>query len=258
MDPSSVSFGLALIAGFVSFLSPCVLSLVPAYVTYLGSRAITPEGVVVGTRRDTFIHGVAFVLGFSAVFILLGAAAGALGATLFGARDLLVKIGGVVVVLFGLHTLGIVHIPFLEYDTRRTKAPGRRWGYLSSSLMGVFFSAGWSPCVGPVLGAVLTLALSSDGVGRGVVLLAAYSIGLGIPFLLAAAGIGRVSELLKRRGRYLRYANYVTGGLLILVGILVFTGTLETFATYTFVSHFQSSLDQGVTNFWHWLTHGGH
>jgi cytochrome c-type biogenesis protein len=257
MDPSSVSFGLALIAGFVSFLSPCVLSLVPAYVTYLGSRAISPEGVVIGTRRDTFTHGLAFVLGFSLVFILLGAAAGALGAALFSARDLLVKIGGIVVVLFGLHTLGVIHIPFLEYDTRRAKSPERRWGYLSSSLMGIVFSAGWSPCVGPVLGAVLTLALSSNGVGRGILLLTAYSIGLGIPFLLAAAGIGRVSELLRRRGNYLRYANSVTGGLLILIGILVFTGTLETFANYTFVARFQSSLDQGVTNFWHWLTHGG-
>jgi cytochrome c-type biogenesis protein len=258
MDPNSVSFGLALIAGFVSFLSPCVLSLVPAYVGYLSSRAITAEGVVVGSRRETLAHGLAFVLGFSAVFIALGAAASAIGVLLFNARDLLTKIGGIVIILFGLHTLGVIHIPFLDYDTRRAKAPDRRWGYLSSSLMGVFFSAGWSPCVGPVLGAVLTLALSSNTVGRGVVLLAAYSLGLGIPFLLTAAGLGSVSNLLKRRGKYLRYASRVTGAFLILIGILVFTDSLQLFATFTFFSQFQSHLDQGVTGFWHWLTHGGH
>jgi cytochrome c-type biogenesis protein len=257
MNPSSVSFGLVVLAGVVSFLSPCVLSLVPAYVTYLSSRSITTEGMVIGTRRDTFTHGVAFVLGFSVVFITLGAAAGAAGALLFNLRDVLEKVGGVIVILFGLHTLGIIQIPFLEYDTRKARPPDRRWGYLSSSLMGVIFSAGWSPCVGPVLGAVLTLALTSNAVGRGVFLLAGYSIGLGIPFLLAAAGVGRVSELLKRHGSILRYANIVMGVLLIFIGILVFTGSLEVLANYTFVSRFQTSLDSWVVNFWHWLT-GGH
>jgi cytochrome c-type biogenesis protein len=258
MNPNDVSFGLALIAGVVSFLSPCVLSLVPAYVGYLSSRAITAEGMVIGTRRETFAHGLAFVLGFSAVFITLGAAASAIGVLLFNAREPLTKIGGVVIILFGLHTLGVIHIPFLDYDTRKSQAPDRRWGYLSSSLMGVFFSAGWSPCVGPVLGAVLTLALSANAVGRGALLLSAYSLGLAIPFLLTAAGLGSVSNLLKRRGAFLRYASRVTGVFLILIGILVFTNSLQLFATVTFVSQFQTHLDQGVTGFWHWLTHGGH
>jgi cytochrome c-type biogenesis protein len=257
VDPSGVSFGLALIAGLVSFLSPCVLALVPAYVTYLGSRAITPDGVVVGGRRETLAHGLAFVLGFSLVFVTLGAFAGLIGAFLFGARDLLTKVGGIVVIVFGLHALGIITIPFLEYDTRATRAPDRRWGYLSSSLMGVFFSAGWSPCVGPVLGAVLTLALSGNAVGRGALLLSAYSLGLGIPFLLAAAGIGGVSELLRRHRSSLRHASVVTGVLLIVIGILVFTDSLQTLANLTFVSNVQTSLDDGVTRFWHWLTGGG-
>jgi cytochrome c-type biogenesis protein len=258
MDPNGVSFGLALIAGLVSFLSPCVLSLVPAYVGYLSSRAITPEGLVIGSRRETLAHGLAFVLGFSAVFIALGAAASAIGVLLFNLRDLLTKVGGLVIILFGLHTLGVIHIPLLDYDTRRSKALDRRWGYLSSSFMGVTFSAGWSPCVGPVLGAVLTLALSANTVGRGALLLAAYSLGLAIPFLLTAAGLGSVSRLLKRRRTYLRHASQVTGGFLILIGILVFTDTLQLFASITFVSQFQTHLDQGVAAFWHWLTHGGH
>lgn len=257
MDPNSVGLGLAFIAGFVSFLSPCVLSLVPAYVGYLSSRAITPDGMIVENRWGTLAHGLAFVLGFSVVFVALGAAASALGTALFEARGLLTKIGGVIVILFGLHTMGVIHIPFLEYDTRRQQVPDRRLGYLSSSLMGVFFSAGWSPCVGPVLGAVLTLALGANNIGRGVVLLSAYSLGLGIPFLLAAAGIGRASELLRRYGKYMRYMSAVAGVFLIAIGLLLFTGSLQVFARYAFVSDLQTYLDEGVVTFWRRLVGAG-
>jgi cytochrome c-type biogenesis protein len=257
MDPHSVSIGLALIAGLVSILSPCVLSLVPAYVGYLGSRSMTAEGVVVEHRWDTVAHGLAFVLGFSAAFVALGAAASAIGALLFDARGLLTKVGGVVVILFGLHTLGVIHIPFLGYDTRRNGAPDRWLGYLSSALMGMFFSAGWAPCVGPVLGAVLTLALTADAIGRGVGLLAAYSLGLGIPFLIAATGVGRVSIALRRYRNIMRYASLATGSFLILIGLLVFTDSLPALANATFVSDVQTSLDEGVVQFWRWLTGGG-
>ena len=257
MDPTHVSVGLALLAGLVSFLSPCVLSLVPAYVGYLSSRSLTPDGGVVEHRWETIAHGLAFVLGFSVVFVALGAAASAIGALLFDARGLLTKIGGVVIILFGLHTLGVIHIPFLEYDTRRQQAPNRRLGYLSSALMGVFFSAGWAPCVGPVLGAVLTLALTADALGRGVGLLAAYSLGLGIPFLFAAAGVGRVSALLRRYRHAMRYASVATGVFLVLIGMLVFTDSLQALANVTFVSDVQTSLDEGVVQFWRWLTGGG-
>jgi cytochrome c-type biogenesis protein len=258
MSPNEVSVGLALIAGLVSFLSPCVLSLVPAYVAYLGSRSITPEGIIAGTRRETIAHGLAFVIGFSLVFVTLGAAAGALGGALFDARGIITKIGGVIVILFGLHTLGVIHIPFLEYDVRRHRDPDRRLGYLSSALMGVFFSAGWAPCVGPVLGAILTLALTTSALGQGVLLLSAYSLGLGIPFIAAAAGIGWVVTLLQRFKKYVRYVSIVTAILLIVIGILLFTGSLEALASFTFISNFQSSLDEGVIRFWHWLTGGGH
>ena len=257
MDPTHVSVGLALLAGLVSFLSPCVLSLVPAYVGYLSSRSLTPDGGVVEHRWETIAHGLAFVLGFSVVFVALGAAASAIGALLFDAHGLLTKIGGAVIILFGLHTLGVIHIPFLEYDTRRQQAPDRRLGYLSSALMGVFFSAGWAPCVGPVLGAVLTLALTADALGRGVGLLAAYSLGLGIPFLFAAAGVGRVSALLRRYRHAMRYASVATGVFLVLIGMLVFTNSLQALANVTFVSDVQASLDEGVVQFWRWLTGGG-
>jgi len=151
------SIGISALAGLLSFLSPCVLALVPAYIGYLGGRSISPAGEVVENRWVTFSHGVAFVLGFSLVFVLLGAAASALGVLLYDVRIWLARIGGLVVIIFGLHTLGLIRIPFLDYDTRRQMEPNPGLGYLSSALMGVFFSAGWAPCVGPVLGAVLTV-----------------------------------------------------------------------------------------------------
>lgn len=257
MNPDNLSFGLAFLAGLASFLSPCVLSLVPAYVGYLSSRAVTTTGHTVDNRWATLAHGLAFVVGFSAVFVALGAAASAIGILLYDSRDLLSKVGGLVVIVFGLHTMGVIHLPFLEYDTRRKQAPDPRWGYLSSGLMGVFFSAGWSPCVGPVLGAVLTMALSADGVNRGAWLLSAYSLGLGIPFLLAAASIGGVSEALRRYRRHLRYLSVVTGVFLVIIGVMLFTGSLAVFARYALFTEFQESLDQGVVSLWAWLTGGG-
>src|SRR5512140_63060 len=150
MQIGNVSAGLAFIAGVASFLSPCVLALVPAYIGYLGGRAAGGENDV-NNRFITFTHGLAFVLGFSAVFIVLGVAASALGGLLYDVRTWLGRIGGLIVIVFGLHMIGIIRIPFLEYDTRMQEMPDLKLGYVSSALMGVFFSAGWSPCVGPVL-----------------------------------------------------------------------------------------------------------
>ncbi len=261
MDPANLSIGVAFLAGLLSFISPCVLALVPAYVGHLSSRAVTTSGHVTANRWATLSHGLAFVLGFSMVFVLLGMAASAVGALLFDLQGILVRIGGLVVIAFGLHTMGVLHIPFLDYDTRRQKAPDARLGYLSSALMGVFFSAGWAPCVGPVLGAVLTMALTADGVNRGAVLLSAYSLGLGIPFLLAAAGLGNVSRLLKRYGRYLRYVSIATGILLVIIGILLFTGvysgTMARLANVPVFAEVQANLDQWVVDFWSWLSGRG-
>jgi len=133
-----------------------------------------------------------------------------------------------------LHTMGVISIPFLDYDTRRQLQPGPSLGYLSSALMGVFFSAGWAPCVGPVLGGVLTLALNSAEINRGVILLAAYSAGMAIPFLLAALGVGRIAELMRRHGRLVHYLSIATGAVLVVIGILLFTGTLQQLARFGF------------------------
>jgi cytochrome c-type biogenesis protein len=229
-----VTIPLAFLAGLASFLSPCVLALVPAYIGYLSGRSVTADGVVIENRWETFGHGLAFVLGFSLVFIALGAAASLIGAVLYDLRVWLARIGGVVVVVFGLHTMGALHIPFLDYDTRRHMKASPGLGYGSSALMGVFFSAGWAPCVGPVLGVILTLALATGSVNQGVLLLTAYSAGLAIPFLLTALGIGRAAELMRRNARTVRIVSKVTGVVMVIVGVMLLTGTLQSLAQYGF------------------------
>jgi cytochrome c-type biogenesis protein len=238
MELPSIGLGLAFLAGLASFLSPCVFSLVPAYISYLGGRSV---GVNSGMRNDklfTFTHGLAFVLGFSIVFILLGITTSALSNLLFNMRGTLTKIGGIVVILFGIHMIGIIRIPFLEYDTRKQDLPDRRFGYISSFLLGVFFSAGWSPCVGPVLGTILTLSLAGGSVLQGTSLLTAYSMGLAIPFLIAALGIGWVSIIIKRYGKTMRYIEVFMGIILIIIGIMLFSGTFQTLSQYGFFVDF--------------------
>lgn len=234
MSTANVGIGLSFLAGLASFLSPCVFSLVPAYVGYLGGRSVASTQNEKSDRWATFSHGLAFVFGFSVIFVLLGVAASALGGLLYSLRTWIAKIGGVVVVIFGIHLTGIIRIPILEYDLRPQSTPDRSRGYLASALMGVFFSAGWSPCVGPVLGAVLTLALNGDSVLQGVQLLSAYSAGLAIPFLLAALGIGWVITIMRRYGKVMRYTEVVMGILMIVVGAMLFLGTFEQLARFGF------------------------
>jgi cytochrome c-type biogenesis protein len=229
MDISQVTVGLSFLAGLASFLSPCVFSLVPAYIGYLGGRAAGGE-LSENNRFITFTHGLAFVLGFSLVFITLGVASSAFGRLLFDLRFILSKVGGIVVIIFGLHMIGVFRIPFLEYDTRIQQVPDRKWGYLSSAMMGVFFSAGWAPCVGPVLGAILTLALNGGSISTGVSLLSAYSAGLAIPFLIAALGVGWVSLTLKKYGKVMHYIEIGMGVILVLLGVMLFAGIFERIA----------------------------
>jgi cytochrome c-type biogenesis protein len=227
----NITLWLAFVAGLASFLSPCVFSLVPAYVGYLGGRAAGGEADE-ENRWVTFSHGVAFVLGFSVVFVFLGIAASAFGGLLYGIREWLAKIGGVVVIVFGLHMIGVFRIPLLEYDTRRQEMPDRNKGYIASALMGVFFSAGWSPCVGPVLGAILTLAINGGSIAQGAALLTAYSAGLAIPFLIAALGISWVSVILRKYNKVMRYTEIAMGVILVIVGVMLLSGTFELIARY--------------------------
>jgi len=241
MDLSNLSLGLAFLAGLASFLSPCVFALVPAYVGYLSGQSVASSRQDESNRWVTLSHGVAFVLGFSVVFIFLGLGASALGSLLFDLRPWLTRIGGFVVVVFGLHMTGIIRIPFLQYDIRRQTAPDRKLGYLSSALMGVFFSAGWSPCVGPILGTILTISLSGGSIAQGGVLLTAYSAGLAIPFLIAATQIGLVTKVLRRYGKVMHYVEIAMGIVLIAVGVMLFMGRFEQFAN---VGFFFESFDE--------------
>jgi cytochrome c-type biogenesis protein len=222
---------LALVAGILSFLSPCVLSLVPAYVGYLSGRAA--GGEINGTQRlTTFLHGVFFVLGFSVVFILFNIIGFGVGRVFYDVQVWLGRIGGFVIIIFGLHMIGIFRIPLLEYDTRIQQMPDRKMGFLASALMGVFFVAGWSPCVGPVLGTIMTLAATGNSLPNAVGLGIAYSIGMGIPFLMAALGITWVTTLLRKHGQIMHWTEMITGGLLIVVGALMMFGQSNLFATF--------------------------
>ncbi len=242
MDISRITIGLAFLAGLASFLSPCVFSLVPAYIGYLGGRAAGQLGAggdnPAGNRWLTFTHGLAFVLGFSVVFVVLGVAVSAAGGILHDMRTYLAKVGGVVVVIFGLHMIGVLRIPFLEYDVRVHDAPSNRWGYLSSALLGVFFSAGWSPCVGPVLGAILTFAINGGSVALGAKLLSAYSAGLAVPFLAAAFGVGWVTTILRKYSKTMRYVEIAMGVIMVIVGVMLFTGIFELIARYGYYVNF--------------------
>jgi cytochrome c-type biogenesis protein len=231
MGSSDINIGIAFIAGLASFLSPCVFSLVPAYIGYLGGRsAASTQGIQTG-RWVVLSHALAFVIGFSFIFIGLGLAVSTLGQVLFDIRPLLSRVGGHVVVLFGLHMTGIIRVPLFEYDLRPQSTPDRRWGYLSSFAMGVFFSFGWSPCIGPVLGAILSISLLQNSISQGVLLLTAYSIGLAIPFLLAATQISLVTAILRRYGKVMHYVEVGMGVILVVVGAMLIQNRLTWFAS---------------------------
>lgn len=219
------SYGLAFGAGLLSFLSPCVLPLVPAYLANLaGITAIDSK-----TRTSylpALFHSLSFVLGFSLIFIGLGASVGLIGTTITAHSTLLRQIGGGVIIAFGVFIIASIKIPWLNYEKRITPSVGRNPSYLRSILIGAVFALGWTPCIGPILGAILALAWSSQTVGQGALLLAIYSLGLGIPFIIIGLAWGAIMPLLKGLNRHLGAISIVSGALLIVVGILMLTNNL--------------------------------
>jgi len=161
------------------------------------------------------------------VFIVLGLAFSALSQFFYNTRNILAKIGGVIIILFGLHMTGLIRIPFLDYDLRPQSKLGQGGSLLSSFLMGIFFSAGWSPCVGPTLGLILTLAIERANIGQGVALLSVYSLGMAIPFLIAALGVGWVTRILRKYSKAMQITQIVMGVILIVVGVLLFLGVYQ-------------------------------
>jgi cytochrome c-type biogenesis protein len=219
-EPSALGVVVAFLAGLLSFLSPCVLPLVPSYVGFLTGMTL-PE--VTGRRRVALVHALLFVAGFSLIFILLGASATALGRALNYYQVWLQRIGGVLIIGFGLVCLGVFRVGLLSQE-RRLHLERKPVGYLGSALVGMAFAAGWTPCIGPVLGGILGLAATSTEVSRGVLLLAAYSAGLALPFLLAAVALDSFLEWFQRFRRFLPWVMRISGVMLVLVGVLLVSG----------------------------------
>ena len=207
----------------LSFLSPCILPLVPAYLANIaGASVLTPD---LPDRRRIFLHTVSFVVGFSLVFIALGASLGLLGAV--APFRLLYNVAGVLLIVFGIFLVAATKVPWLNYERRLDFAKAKGTGYLRSLLIGAIFSLGWTPCVGPILGAILALAASSQTAWQGVYLLLAYCLGLGLPFVVVGLALGTASRYIRWLSRHAFVTSVVAAVLLISVGILMLTGYLE-------------------------------
>jgi cytochrome c-type biogenesis protein len=215
-------------AGLLSFLSPCVLPLVPSYVTFITGLSLEETQV---QRRTALIHGLLFVLGFSLIFIGLGLGATLLGQTLFIYRDWISRIGGVVIIVFGLYLLGVLNINALTRD-RRLHLADKPAGYLGTVFVGIAFGAGWTPCIGPILGAVLIYTSGNADLGRSLALLTAYSLGLAIPFVLSAFAVDRFMAFFQRMKRQMMWLSKAAGAVMILMGVLMVTNRFTIMAAW--------------------------
>ncbi len=230
-----VSYLFALLAGLISFTSPCVFPLVPPYLCYLGGTSLEElsraKKVEPGISRRVILSSLVFVLGFSTVFIVLGASASALGGLISQHIDTLSTIGGVIIIIFGLHFLGLFKIGFLMRDTRfQVEMP--KVGLVGAYLLGLAFAAGWTPCVGPILSPILMIAGTKETVGEGVLLLGVYSMGLGIPFILAAFFVKPFLSFMQRFRKHLSLVEKAMGALLVLTGILFITGSMNIISSW--------------------------
>jgi cytochrome c-type biogenesis protein len=219
MGGPDFSLGWIWLAGVASFLSPCVLPILPGYVAYLAGHAAGCDPAKV-ERWRVLLHGAAFVAGFSLMFVALGATASVLGRLLIQHRIWIARIGGLLMVVFGLQMAGVIHLPFLEYGLRPTLHPSPRWGIASSVAMGVVFATGWTPCIGLVLGSVLTLAAYEASLTRGILLLSVYALGLGVPFLLTAVLMDRMGKWIRRMAKAARWMSIAAGWLMVVFGVL--------------------------------------
>ena len=226
-DSAGLGLVIAFSAGLLSFLSPCVLPLVPSYVTFITGLSFED---VTKARRTALVHSLLFILGFTIIFMALGATATAVGRLLLRHRYWVSLVGGLLVIVFGLYLLGVLNIALFMRE-RRVHLANKPMGYLGTVVVGIAFGAGWSPCLGPILGAILTYTASQADLQRGLLLLLAYSLGLAVPFLAAALAVERFLELFAKHRAKMVWVNRIAGVLLIVVGLLLVTNRFELLAT---------------------------
>ena len=227
-EPASIGLVLAFTTGLLSFLSPCVLPLIPSYLTFVtgvGFEDLSRK------RRSSLVHALLFVAGFTLIFIALGASATVLGRLLLHFRVWITRLGGALVILFGLYLIGVVRVAAFDRE-RRVHLASKPVGYLGTILVGIAFGAGWTPCLGPILGAILTYTAATADLSRGLPLLLAYSMGLALPFLVAAVAVERFMETVTRIRPHLTRVSQVSGALLIIVGLLMMFDYFTVMATY--------------------------
>jgi len=233
-QPQEISGFIAFFAGLLSFISPCVLPLVPSYITYITGasfKELTDAEAKSKMRWVTTFHSLLFILGFSTIFILMGASASYLGQILARYQYWIMKVGGVLIIILGVHFTGIIPLPFLQME-KRFEMKSKPLGYVGSFLVGIIFAAGWTPCIGPILSTILIYASTSKSFTTGVWLLALYSIGLGIPFFLSSLAFNSFLSAFDRIKRYMRVITIVSGLFLIAIGILFLTDTFKEINAY--------------------------
>ena len=231
MFTQTVSFPTAFVAGLLSFFSPCVLPLIPAYFTFITGFSIEEltEEYNSEIRKKVFLSTFLFVLGFSLVFILMGASASYLGGLMYTYKKLIRVIGGILIIILGIHLTGLIRIPGLDFEKRVTleKKPLH---FLGTLVIGMAFGAGWSPCIGPLLGSILIIAGSQETVWQGVILLGIYSAGLAIPFIIMSIFINFLLIFIKKASKVLKYVNVMAGVVLIVVGLILVSNKLYVFS----------------------------
>ncbi|MFQ5588512.1 MAG: cytochrome c biogenesis CcdA family protein [Nitrospiria bacterium] len=235
MEPSgNMSFFIAFSAGFLSFISPCVLPVVPSYISYitgLSLEELTSQEGKARAREMAIKNSILFILGFSTIFIFFGASATFMGQFFLSNQNIIRKIGGVFIIFFGLYIMGLFKLSFLARD-KRFHFKNKPAGYLGSYLVGVAFGAGWTPCVGPILGSILLYASTANSVGIGIQLLAVYSIGLGLPLFISSLGVQSFLITFKKTARYMGWISGASGAFLVAVGLLIFTNSLTRLTSF--------------------------
>jgi cytochrome c-type biogenesis protein len=234
MVSQQVTYIGAFVAGLLSFLSPCVLPLIPSYITYITGisfadlQAEHPSHII---RQKTILHSVSFICGFTVVFVLLGASATYIGSFLNEHATIIRKVGGVLLVVLGIHVTGLLPLKFLLGE-KRVSIKHKPAGYAGSFLVGIAFAAGWTPCIGPILAAILAVAATEENVYQGILLLLLYSMGLGVPFFLSALAMHRFLSVFNRFKKYIHICEVATGVFLVVIGVLIYSNWLSRLSGY--------------------------